>query len=230
MKAIKPGLLLAAFYLSLLFVSCKKENGNNPGQADNIERVSLLLDYEAGYGGYIYPVHNPYVFFKNGVVVKEPFIPVSELSSELLTKDIARNWGTWEENGSKVAITWKDGDRSEKDWPGASGIAAGRDERLQGTFSSFAGGGNLSVGGTVGVISYSNMSFTTDGWFVNKKVAGGTGSGNTAYTESNTAGQYTIDGYGITLEFNSGDVKRYFFCFYGGDKTVFRIAGRTYTD
>lgn len=208
--------------------ACKKDNANNPA-VEHVESIALLLDYETGYGGYIYPVYNPYVFFKNGTVVKSPYIPVEEINTGAVTKDIAGNWGTWKQNGDNMNITWHNGDESEKEWPGNSSIAAGKDEKLQGAFGSISGTGNLVVGGSVGILSYSKMSFTSDGWFTNEKVAGGGNSSVTAYSKQTTAGRYNINGYTITLTFNNGDVKRLFFCFYGNDKKVFRIAGRSYT-
>ena len=86
------------------------------------------------------------------------------------------------------------------------------------------------MGGAVGVISYSSMTFTSDGWFTNEKLGGGHGSNHSAYSHQTTAGKYELDGYTITLKFNNGDTKRFFFCFYGEDKEVFRLSGRTYTD
>ncbi|MCC6290416.1 MAG: hypothetical protein IT249_21275 [Chitinophagaceae bacterium] len=208
--------------------ACKKEEKNNQ-QAANIERMALLLDYEVGYGGYVYPVYNPYIFFKNGVALKEPYIPPDEINTNALTKDIAQDWGTWKKNDDQVTIHWQSGNSSNKDWPGNDCFAAGINEKLQGGFSSFAGGGTLSIDGEVGILDYRSMSFTNDGWFTNTQIAGGGNSNVSAYSEQTTAGRYSIDGYSITLTFNSGDVKRLFFCFYGNDKTVFSVAGRTYT-
>lgn len=228
--ALRLCFVLMTFGLLCVGTACKKDNNNN-SQTENekVERISLLLDYEIGYGGYVYPVYNPYVFFKNGDVVKEPYIPIGEINTSTVTKDIASNWGKWTQNGNKVNITWHNGDDAEKDC-GNNGISAGADEKLQGAFGSISGGGNLAVGGSVGVLAYSKMSFTSDGWFTNEKVAGGGNSSVTAYTKQTTAGKYKINGYTITLTFNSGDSKKFFFCFYGNDKKVFRIAGRTYTE
>jgi hypothetical protein len=211
-------------------VACKKEKTSDPQTARDIERIALMLDYEVGYGGYIYPVYNPYVFFKDGAVVKEPYIPLDEIKTNAVTTDVAYNWGTWKINGSKVNMSWHDGNSSDKDWPGSDCIAAGSGEKIQGAFGSFSGGGNLAVGGDVGVLDYSNMSFTNDGWFTNTLVGGGGNSSVTAYSELTTAGRYSINGYAINLTFNNGDKKRLFFCFYGNDKRVFRIAGRAYTE
>ncbi|MFB2119051.1 hypothetical protein [Parapedobacter sp. 2B3] len=209
--------------------SCEKDPAT-PGLGSNVERISLLLDYEAGYGGYVYPVHNPYVFFKDGRYVKEPKIPVNELNLDALTTEQAVNWGTWKRSGSDVILTNRDGDDSEKEWPGAQAFAAKKGESLSGAFGSISGGGNLAVGGTVGVISYSSMTFTPDGWFTNEKLGGGTNSDHSAFSRQTSAGRYELDGYTITLNFNNGDTKRFFFCYYGEDKQVFRLSGRTYTN
>ena len=214
--------------LILLGASCKKDSvGDNLGS--NVERIALLLDYEAGYGGYIYPVHNPYVFFKDGKYVKEPKIPINELTLDNLDTDQAVNWGTWKRTGD-VVLTDRRGEDWEKEWPGAPAFAARKGESLNGAFSSISGGGNLAVGGSVGVISYSSMTFTPDGWFTNERLGGGHGSNHSAYAEQTTAGRYELDGYAITLKFNNGDTKRFFFCYYGEDKRVFRLSGRTYSD
>lgn len=213
----------------LLSASCKKDPLDE-ALGSNVERVSLLLDYEAGYGGFVYPVHNPYVFFKDGTFVKEPKIPVDELNIETITTEQAVNWGTWRRAGDKVVLTNRDDDESEKEWPGAQAYAAGRGDALEGAFSSISGGGNLAIGGTIGVLAYSRMTFTADGWFTTENIGSGHGSNHVAFARQTTAGKYTLDGYTITLTFNNGDSRRFFFCYYGEDKRVFRVSGRTYTD
>lgn len=220
---------MAAFMLWGIFTSCKKEE-TNKAPAEGVMRIALLLDYEMGYGGYIYPAYNPYIFFKNGVVVKEPYIPVDEINTGNVSKDVGGNWGTWKQNGDKMDIVWHDGKTSEKDWPGNDTITAGSNEKIQGSFISISGNGNLSIGGDVGVLSSGRMSFTSDGWFTNEKVNGGGTSEVTSYSKLTTAGKYKIDGYKITLTFNNGVVKNLFFCFYGKDKKVFSIAGDSYSE
>ncbi len=218
-----------ALSISLFFAACKKES-TDIHLGSNVERIALLLDYEVGYGGYIYPVHNPYVFFKDGTVVKEPKIPIEDLQLGALTKKEAVDWGTYKKAGDKVVITYYDGDQSEKEWPGAEAYPAGKNETLAGSFSSISGGGDLAVGGSVGVIAYSNMTLTSDGWFTNERLGGGHSSDHSAFSQQKTAGQYTLDGYSITLKFNNGDTQRFFFCYYGQDRSVFRLSGRTYTE
>lgn len=84
-------------------VACKKTAAMMAGN-ENIEHIALLIDYETGCGGYIYPVYNPYVFFKNGDVVKEPYIPVNEINMSTITKDVASNWGKWQLNSNNKDV------------------------------------------------------------------------------------------------------------------------------
>ena len=221
---------LGMFALVLSTSSCKKESlDGNLGS--HVERISLLVDYETGYGGYIYPVYNPYVFFKNGTVVKEPKIPINELNLDALTTDQAVRWGTWQRNGNKVQITYSNGNTADKDWPGNQAYPAKSNESHHGTFSSISGGGNLAFGGDVGILNYSRMSFTSDGWYTTERISGSNSSSHTAYQTNTTSGRYKFDGsHSITLTANNGQVKRFFFCWYSKDgDRVFRLGGRTFT-
>ena len=64
---------IAIIFVSFFVVACGLARGQN------VERISLLVDYESGYGGAVYPVYNPYVFFKNGAVAKEPKVAIDEI-------------------------------------------------------------------------------------------------------------------------------------------------------
>jgi hypothetical protein len=224
--------VMSVFCLTAV-LSCSKDEDVAPDDETlpgNVEQLFLMLDYETGYGGYIYPVYNPYVFFNDGRYVKEPKIPVEELNLDALTSEEAYSWGTWKREEDQVFLTDRNGEEWDYEWPGEPAFAATKGESIAGAFSSISGGGNLAVGGDIGVISYSSMTFTADGWFTNEQLGGGSGSSHSAYAELTTAGRYELDGYTITLRFNNGDTKRFFFCYYGADKRVFRIAGRTYTE
>lgn len=103
--------VMLAIVLIRASASCKKDDNNNT-PTKNIERIALLAGYKTGYGGYTYPVYNPYVFFKNNIVVKEPYVPVDEIDTNNITKGVAVNWGTWKQSGNKVIITWRNGSSS----------------------------------------------------------------------------------------------------------------------
>ncbi len=223
--------------LLLLTIFACKESEVEPVIPDNVERISLVLDYEAGFGGYVYPVYNPYVFFRDNMVVKEPKVPIEELNLEALTTDQASRWGTWTQSGELFNITWSNGSTSEKStsqihpaYPALKG------EALNGYYASFEGGGNIAFGGSVGIVALSSFTFTADGRFTNEKLGGGSSSNSAAFNKQNTAGTYILDDYAIELLYNSGDSKKLFFCFYSSaedrqlepDEIVFRIAGRAY--
>lgn len=171
LKSASAQLMSALCLMAVL--SCSKDEGAVPGDdtlPGNVEQLFLMLDYEAGYGGYVYPVYNPYVFFRDGRYVKEPKIPVDELNGDTPTSEEAYSWGTWKREGDKVFLTDRSGKEWEYKWPGEPAFAATKGESIAGAFSSISGGGNLPVGGDIGVISYSSMTFTADGWFTNEQL------------------------------------------------------------
>ena len=219
----------AIIFLSLFVIACGMARGQN------VERISLLVDYESGYGGSIYPVYNPYVFFRDGTVAKEPKVAVDELNRKARSKEDAARWGTWKRSGGKVVITWDGVNRrgkketKEADWPGFPAHAAGRNETLEGTWSSTGGGGNIAFGGSVGILTSKGFTFTSDGRFTTENVASGSAPNITTFSKKNTAGKYKISGNVIELTFNSGDSRRLFFCYLGKDKKVIRIGGSNFT-
>ncbi len=142
-----------------------------------------------------------------------------------------------------MQITWDERNRrgevqtSEKAWPGHDAVPAGRNDRLDGSWSTIGGGGNLAMGGTVGVISTARFTFTPDGRFTTERMSGGSSSidfggataGNSAFARRDSAGTYQLDGYTLSLRFNNGEARRLFFCFLGKDRETLRIGGSNYT-
>jgi len=221
------GILIFLIPALTAFNSCKKDDTSLP---DHVERITLITDYEMGYGGYYYYVYKPWVFFKDGTFVKEPRIPIGELDVSMLNTDVATNWGTWERAGDKVNLTYRNGDTGTKDWPGIEATAARKGETLDGQFSSISGGGNLAWGGDIGILSYSRMSFTSDGWYTTERISGSNSSSHAAYHTNTTSGKYRFDGdYSITLTANNGQSKRFFFCWFSNAERHFRLAGRTFS-
>lgn len=211
----------------LAFGACKKSETDVPG---NVERITLITDYEMGYGGYYYYVYKPWVFFKDGTFVKEPRIPIDELVFATLNAELATNWGTWELSGSEVKLTYRNGKTGTKEWPGTAATAARKGETLDGKFSAISGGGNLAWGGDVGILSYSRMAFISDGKYTTERIDGSNSSSHAAYHTNTTSGNYRFDGdYSITLTANNGQTKRFFFCWFSNAEKHFRLAGRTFS-
>lgn len=206
------------------------------------DRVVLMLDYESGFGGAVYPVYNPYVFFADGSVVKAPKPALADLDRSARNPDQGR-WGRWQLVGEKVQITWDQRNRrgevqtSEQDWPGLDAVPAARNERLEGSWRSLGGGGNLAMGGTVGIVNTSRFTFAADGRFTTERLSGGGSStdfagssaSNSAFARRDSAGTYALDGHTLNLHFNNGESRRLFFCFLGKDRKTLRIGGSNYT-
>ncbi len=206
-----------------------------PPQEKSIERISLLVDYETGYGGAVYPVYNPYVFFRNGSVVKEPKIAIEDLDLQSRSSDSGR-WGRWKHTGSKVLITWDKPGRngkvqtSEKDWPGHEAYPASANEKLTGSWSSVGGGGNLALGGSIGILAAKNFHFTADGRFTTGSLAGISAPGQAGHSKKVSSGTYSLNGHTLNLRFDNGETRKLFFCFMSKDKTKsLRIGGSNYT-
>lgn len=218
-------ILLIAIFFGL---SCKLGNQ----QAD--EKVLLIANYETGYGGYIYPVYKPFVFLKNGTVIKSPVRALEALDHK--SRDTKQaSWGKWKASGNKVNITWdgerKDGSRytTEEKWNSPVGYSAKRGETLEGTWSSVGGGGNIAFGGNFGSMVVKRFTFRSDGLFTTEKTGGVSDTNMTVYSKKDSAGKYTLNGYTLTLKFNNGETSQLFFCYLGNDRNVFNIAGSNYT-
>ncbi len=194
-------------------------------QRTNDPEVQLLLNYRVGYGGYTYPTYIPHVLYADGTVVKEPNVPLDALKFNALTKQQATNWGTYEKRAGRIHITWSDGKKSDyklTDSQRAIGGSAG--DKMDGTFRSISGSGNLAFGGNAAVVASSSITFASDGRFTMENVAGSSSSNVSAYSKADTAGRYALSGYTLTLKFNNGKERRAFFCFFPakntGEKTV----------
>ena len=204
-------------------------------QETAVERISLLVDYETGYGGAVYPVYNPYVFFRNGTVVKEPKIAIEDMDLQARSSDAGR-WGSWKRTGSKVLITWDKPGRngkiqtSEKDWPGHEAYPASDNEKLNGSWGSVGGGGNLALGGSIGILAAKNFHFTSDGHFTTGSLAAISAPGQVGRSRKTDSGTYNLSGHTLTLRFDNGETRKLFFCFMSKDKTKsIRIGGSNYT-
>ena len=231
------------FYRSFISILILTLSGMSNGVVGNdsadktqnrITKILILTDYEYGYGGAVYPTPNPYLFFDNGTVVKNPVLPPHLLN--LGARAIQEGkWGRYIVAGEKVEITWDQKTKKGKiqttthDWNGSPALPASVDETLDGTFLSIGGGGNISLGGSSGVYKSDLISLTRDGRFAYSSSKGGSGSGITAFNNSDTAGTYELDGFNIRLKFNNGKITDQFFCFYSPEKRVMRVGTSSFS-
>lgn len=205
-----------------------------------IQSVSLVGTYQSGVGGYVYYVFDPYIFYKNGIVLRDFEAPPAEIDVAAFSRQNPHDWGKWRRSGAETLIYWngaRDGKPFHVDTKDIQPAIPGRRGlRLSGKYSSLSGGGNTAFGGDVTVFSSRDLIFAPDGRFATRSAGGGGSSTVTALSTSPTeSGTYAIDGYSITLKFRNGQTVRKAFVIFGSgkgkpvDNSVIHIGGRTYT-
>ncbi|WP_205509965.1 hypothetical protein [Longitalea arenae] len=94
------------------------------------------------------------------------------------------------------------------------------------------GGGNTAMGGNTMIVYSSNITFNENGQFLMKKTGGGSNTdfnvNTSAYSNSNAAGTYKLNGYSIEMGYNNGQVVRKLFYFYPDSRTTFGIGDHAY--
>jgi hypothetical protein len=202
----------------------------------NIHAVIMHLEYEAGMGGAIYPVYNPYILFKDGSIYQDPVTSPADMDMTNSKQTEPKKWGTWTMSSDKLIIYWplEKPKYQNSTWEKSSYknvLPAKKGETLQGSFKTLAGGGNTALGGDVLVVAAANITFNQEGKFTMAKTAG-VSSGSDVWENTNSktgeAGTYTLDGYTIELKYNNGKTQRQFFYFYPDSRKNFGIAASVY--
>lgn len=205
-------------------------------QNAKIHSTIMHLEYEAGMGGAIYPVYNPYVLFKDGTICKNPVEGLNLFDAAASRTAEPKKWGTWKMSGDALVIYWplEKPKYQNSTWKKSSYkniLPAKKGETLEGSFKTLTGGGNTALGGDVLVVAAANITFSNDGKFTLAKVAG-VSSGRDIWentnSKSNEAGYYKLDQYSIELKYNNGKTENRFFYFYPDSRKHFGIAGSVY--
>lgn len=208
----------------------------NGVKKEQIYNVIMHLEYEAGVGGGIYPVYNPYVLFKDSSIYKEPFVSLDQLDIIASRKSEPLKWGKWKTNGTTIITYWaaEMPKYQNKSWEQKSFynvMPAKKGEILEGNFKTISGGGNTALGGDVMVVLAANIAFNKDGRFTLAKIAGVTSQRDiweTNSSKSNEAGKYKLDDYSIEFTYNNGKTEKRFFYFYPDSRKHFGIGNSVY--
>jgi hypothetical protein len=226
-------------------VEPKKETITNPQtpatklnglQNEKIHSTIMHLEYEAGMGGAIYPVYNPYILFKDGSIYKDPVEGLNRFDAVASRTAEPKKWGTWKMSGTTLSVYWplEKPKYQNTTWEKSSYkniLPAKKGEALEGSFKTLTGGGNTALGGDVLVVAAATITFSNDGKFTLAKVAG-VSSGRDIWESTNSksdeAGYYKLDQYSIELKYNNGKTENRFFYFYPDSRKHFGIAGSVY--
>ena len=193
-KQMSEKILIMIVILLLCCVSGCGKGGNTPSETlKEVEGIYFIS--RSGYNSGVFTYFEPFILFRDGSIRKRLEKPVETLNLSEDKKDFPEEWGTWVRHGSSITVTFSEPE-TWTNWYVA--FPADKNERLNATYTSFFALANSHRG--------EEYSFNSDGSFTTKK---GTGNG------SNTLqGTYKLHGYGLYLDFDSGEKEEWSFGFY----------------
>lgn len=178
-----------------------------------IETVGFDTRARMGAGGMILAVPVPIVLFRSGEAVDD----IEALAHDGgLAAHRAKNpddWGRWRRAGGGIEMFRQGVWKRLAFTTTMDRLPAGF--TLDGRYRSMSGAGTVAIGGTSSVVAWSDLTFDRAGGFVTGGGAGGSSEspdGQVRTTTSSTAagrrGRYSIEGYTLTLKYDSGRVER----------------------
>jgi hypothetical protein len=209
-----------------------------PGQGlkpSEIKGVVINAESGTGVGGMVIIEYRPYLLLQDGSAYRYPVVAPYDLDVAASKTAEPNKWGTWKLEGKTLVVTLpRKGvmktERWDDNWFWAKTPIP--NEKLKGAYETISGGGNTALGGTTMIFSSSNITFNDKGQFTMKKSAGGSNAdfdvSTSAYSNSNAAGTYKLNGYSIEMRYNNGQVVRKLFYFYPDSRTTFGIGDDAY--
>jgi len=181
--------------------------------ADSIETVGFYNKLGYGYGGMFTYNTTPIVLFKSGEALYD--MGALQFPGGLAAHKAAhpQDWTKWRRTGNAIEVIGKKGweriaytTTMDRLRPGFT---------LSGKYEMLSGGGNVALGGKVGIAVWRDLIFDVAGNFA---TGGGTGLSDSGSIEGTSTvlstqaperhGRYTIDGYALTLNYADGHVER----------------------
>jgi len=174
-----------------------------------IDKVILDSGTRMGIGGALTMTMEPIVLLKDGSASTDTsFIP-HVLNLKKHQAAYPEKWTTWKKVGAKYQINTKKG------WQDVSFnepyLALPENQKIEGKYEAYSGGGNSAVGGSAGMVRISNVEFSKDGRFLEGKFTAHTSTHfdnrfASAYSDDGR-GAYFINGYLLTLAYENGHIK-----------------------
>ncbi|HUP10987.1 MAG TPA: hypothetical protein VM187_02200, partial [Niastella sp.] len=209
-----------------------------PGQGlkpAQIKGIVINAESGVGVGGMVTIEYRPYLLLQDGSVYRYPTVAPYDLDVAASKAAEPKKWGTWKLEGKIMSVTLPEKgvmktERWDGDWFWAKAPVA--NEKIKGAYMTIGGGGNTAMGGNTMIVYSSNINFNEKGQFTMKKTGGGTNTdfdvSSSAYSNSNAAGTYKLNGYSIEMRYNNGQVVRKLFYFYPDSRTTFGIGDDAY--
>lgn len=177
----------------------------------------LILRTETGYGlSGVFVENTTYLLMHDGSIFSKPYGDPYLLNVISSKRTQPKSWGQWRKTGKTLHVTWPGkAPTTWETWFSCRNVGQG--ERLRGRFQSAD-----SFGGDA-VVNFNTIVFDRDGRFSMAVLKGGNTAWLPVYSDSRSAGRYTLGGYAIHLRFNNGSTKDYAFCAYPKDNEHFAI-------
>jgi hypothetical protein len=216
----------------------QKTPTTDPGQGlkpSEIRGIVINAESGIGVGGMVTIEYRPYLLLQNGSIYRYPTVAPYDLNVAASKTTEPNKWGTWKLEGKTLVVTLPEKgvmktERWSGDWFWAKAPVA--NEKIKGAYMTIGGGGNTAMGGNTMIVYSSNINFNDKGQFTMKKTGGGTNTdfdvNTSAYSNSNAAGTYKLNGYSIEMQFNNGQVVKKLFYFYPDSRTTFGIGDDAY--
>jgi hypothetical protein len=156
-----------------------------------------------GVGGFLMQDIYPVVLFRNGEALKD----VKGLTdSEGLNAHRSANpdkWTKWRRSGGRVELQTSEG---WKPLPfGQTYQSLPSQFRLNGTYRSLSGTGNVAIGGSSSVAAWRTYTFSSDGQVVRDGGAGASSGSTVASSRApNQRGRYDVDGLILRIKYDDG--------------------------
>lgn len=187
-----------------------------------LERVGFRVEYEYN-GGYLYPESKPTLLFKDGTTCKDMSVLVSSLSVTEHRAKYPGLWGRWEDRDDGLYYGDSDGaDFSKAAWNSVGEPVASKSE-LAGSFSRLDG---VTMGTLASTWHSRRYEFFADGRFsvsTTTSTGAGTDVSNPAALDVFLSslppaerGTYTLEGFHLTLKYDSGHTSHQFLITLGG--------------
>lgn len=207
--------------------------GRHPENWKNVEGVYFRSAFTVGAGGMMVQDFRPIILFRDGSYYEVEGPALEDMDLAASRASAPRRWGRWQRSGDSFSLTDDKGRpgqarKLQDGWFFKAFAAEGGGNSLANRYTRVSGGGNTALGGTVMVMSETDLTFAPDGRFIRKGSGGGsnsggwTGVGVSAYSNNTNAGRYKINQYTISMTQPDGSTKRQFFAF-GSQKNPARI-------
>ena len=187
------------------------------GNADkDIKEIILRTVSNYGLNG-VYIDNEVHVLYENGDMYTNPSKALEHSNIQSLKAKYPKRWDRWKLRANSLWVT-KTRNAKTYEWK--------KWFKLRPASSSFTLSGKFKTADAFGgatVINASTVVFDRQGRFAWKTVKGGNTSWKPVYSNTKSAGTYSLDGYKITLTYNNGTVESFFFALYPKDNEHFII-------